>query len=308
MRKAFINTLVELASKDERIYLLTADMGFGLVEPFTEKYPKRFINVGVAEQNMIGVAAGLALSGKIPFVYSIANFPTINCLSQIRDDVCYHNLNVNIVAGSTGLTYGALGSTHHATEDISIMRALPNMAVISPADIVEVSNVVIGMTEMDSPCYLRLGRTERFTIDYPFNLDIGKAITFVNGKDVTLIATGWMCYRAIQSAGNLHWQDIDVRVINMHTIKPIDKEIILRAARETKSIITIEEHNVIGGLGSAVAEVLAESDSHVKFKRMGIPDRFCAEVDTNDELLKACHLTVDDIVSEVSNILKGELL
>ena len=300
MRQAFINTLVKLAEKNERVYLLTADMGFGLVEPFADKYPDRFINVGVAEQNMIGIAAGLALSGKIPFVYSIGNFPILRCLEQIRNDVCYHNLNVNIVAGSSGLTYGALGSSHHATEDIAVMRSLPNMTVVVPSDRLEASYATEAIENIDSPCYLRLGRTD--VCRYPLKFQVGKSNLFNEGIDVTIITTGWMLHRAIQVALKLREEVIGVRVLNMHTIKPIDTEAILKAARETEAIITVEEHSIIGGLGSAVAEVIAESGEHVKFWRMGIPDKFCTKVGTQDELLEDCHLTVDDIIREVKDV------
>ncbi|KKN79330.1 hypothetical protein LCGC14_0341120 [marine sediment metagenome] len=300
MRKAFIDTLVELAESDKRIYLLTADMGYGLVEPFSEKYPDRFINVGVAEQNMIGIATGLALSGKIPFVYSIGNFPTLRGVEHIRSGICYHNLNVNIVAGNTGLTYGALGSSHHATEDIAIMRALPNMTVVVPSDVLEASLATRAIVELEEPCYLRLGKA-----DWPrdsFTFRIGESRELIDGKDAALIATGWMRHNCMRATEELYAvSGFQVRVINMHTIKPLDTEVIIKAARETKAIITIEEHSIIGGLGSAVAEVLAESGEPVYFKRMGIPDRFCSEVGTHDELLASCHLTVDDIVREVKD-------
>ncbi len=303
MRKAFISTLVKLAEKDERIYLLTADMGFGLVEPFAEKYPDRFINIGVAEQNMIGVASGLALSGKVVFVYSIGNFPTMNCLDQIRNDVCHHNLNVNIVAGNTGLTYGALGSSHHATEDIAVMRALLNMTVVVPCDKTEAKIATKAVAELSSPCYLRLGRTELF-VTYLEEFKIGEAITIMEGCDIILIATGYMVDMAIQAALKFREELIGVRVINMHTIKPIDTEAILEALDSSSEIITIEEHSVIGGLGGAVAEVLAESGARTRLKRMGVPDTFRTQVGTHDELLKDCHLTVDDIVREVRDALR----
>ena len=298
MRKTFINILVQIAEKDERIYLLTADMGYGLVEPFAKRFPDRFINVGVAEQNMIGIATGLALSGKIPFVYSIGNFPTLRCIEHIRNDICYHNLNVNIVAGNTGLTYGALGSSHHATEDIAIMRALPNMSVIVPSDKIEVSLATKAIAALKTPCYLRLGKAD--WARESFNFKIGKAKELIDGTDVTLITMGWMRHNSMRAAEELYaTSNIKVCVLNMNTVKPLDTEAILKTAQNTKTIITVEEHSIIGGLGSAVAEVLAEAGSNIKFKRMGVPDVFCTQVGTHDELLKACHLTVDDIVREV---------
>ena len=304
MRKAFIDTLVKLSENDDRIYLLTADMGRGLVEPFSDKYPERFINVGVAEQNMIGVATGLALSGKIPFVYSISNFPTLRCVEHIRN-ACYHNLNINIVAGGTGLTYGALGSSHHATEDISVMRSLPNMVVEVPSDSAETTIATKSIAKLDNPCYLRIGRADR-DVTHLSKLKIGKAISLAEGETATIISMGWMMSLVIQAEEILNRQGIEVRVLNMHTIKPIDTEAILKAASETKAIITVEEHSIIGGLGSAVAEVLADNSCNVKFKRMGIPDKFCTNVGTHDELLEECRLTIDDIISEVVKLISKE--
>ena len=305
MRKAFIKTLVEIAEYDNRVYLLTADMGFGLVEPFAEAYPERFINVGVAEQNMIGIATGLALSGKVVFVYSITNFPTFRCLEQIRNDVCYHNLKVHIVAGSTGLTYGELGSSHHATEDIDVMRSLPNMAVIAPGSPSEVSLLTKAIYEYRSPCYLRLGNSGYSAINPSSrSVKIGKANTMIVGRDVVLIATGSMLNTTLQAAKQLGGMGIRAIVLNMHTIKPIDKEAIISSSKIAGTIITIEEHSIIGGLGSAVAEVLAENNSRVKFKRMGIPDAFCTQVGTQSQLLVDCHLTIYDIVREVENAIR----
>ncbi len=299
MRQVFINTLVNLAEKDDRIYLLTADMGFGLVEPFAEKYPDRFLNIGVAEQNMIGIATGLALSGKTVFCYSIANFPTLRCLEQIRNDVCYHKVNVNIVAGGTGIVYGALGSTHHATDDISIMRSLPNMTIVTPADTIEASSATQAIAKLNSPCYLRLGKNDESTF-LPSEFKIGRATTLREGRDITIVSSGWMLHVAIQVAEMLT-PSIQCRVVNMHTIKPLDIGVILRAARETSTIITIEEHSVIGGLGSAVAEVLADNSVVANFKRIGIKDTFCVKVGDYEALLKDNGLTASDIAREVWN-------
>lgn len=306
MRKTFLNTLIKLAEKDERIYLLTADMGWGLVEYFAEKYPRRFINVGVAEQDMIGIATGLALCGKIVFIYSIANFPTLRCIEHIRNDICYHNVNVNLVAGNTGLAYGAQGSTHHATEDIAVMRALPNMTVVAPCDAMETGMATEAIANLNSPCYLRLGKIRESIYSIPPDFQIGKAATVREGKDVTLISMGWILHSAVQAAEQLAKHHIQVRVINAHTIKPLDADTILKAAQETKAIVTVEEHNIIGGLGSAVAEVLAESGEHIRFKRMGIPDTFCITAGTQDELLRLCSLTVDDICGVVCRIPSGD--
>lgn len=303
MRQAFIKTLVEGANKDSRIYLLVADIGYGLVEPFSERYPDRFINVGVAEQNMIGIATGLALSGKIVFCYSIANFPTLRCLEQIRNDACYHNANVNIVSGGGGLAYGALGMSHHATEDLAVMRVLPNMTVVAPGDPVETELAVKKMAKGIGACYLRLGKTEPIAHKISPDFKIGKAITMRDGvTDVMLITTGSMVHFAMVAANQLERQGISAGVISMHTLKPLDVEKILLVSRETEAIITIEEHSIIGGLGSAVAEVLADENVHVKLKRMGIEDKYCTQVGDRQELLEINHLTVEDIVNEAMAI------
>ncbi len=301
MRKAFLNTLIKLAEKDEHIYLVTADMGFNLVEPFAEKYHDRFINVGVAEQNMMGIATGLALSGKIVFAYSIANFPTLRCVEHIRNDICYHNLNVNIVSGNTGLSYGSQGNTHHATEDIAVMRALPNMTVIAPSDSVETELATQAIAKGIGACYLRLCKEESAVYKIAPQFQVGKAITIVGGNfDIMIISTGSMVHIALLVSKQLAQKNISVGVMSMHTVKPVDVEAILTSAKVAHIIITLEEHNIVGGLGSAVAEVLAEAGEHIYFKRLGIPDIFYTMAGTKDELLSRCHLAVDDICDIIS--------
>ncbi len=297
MRKAFIDTLVQLAEKDERIYLLTADMGFGLVEPFAEKYPGRFINVGVAEQNMVGIATGLALTGKIVFCYSIANFPTLRCLEQIRNDICYHAASVVIVSGSTGLWYGALGMTHHSTEDIAIMRSLPNMTVVSPGDARETGLAMNAIVAQKRPCYLRLGKSPG-DITPESGYQLGKASVLFGGRDITMIATGGILYNATQAAITLRRRGIGVRVLDMHTIKPLDVDAVKTAALETKVIMTIEEHSLIGGLGSAVAEVLSGMGEHAPLRRMGVMDGYPIVALSYDQLLATNRLTIKSITEE----------
>ena len=306
MRTSFIQTLMALARADERIFLMVGDLGYSVVEHFAEKFPKRFVNVGVAEQNMTGIAAGLALCGKIVFTYSIANFPTLRCLEQIRNDVCYHNANVKIVAVGGGLAYAALGMTHHGTEDMAIMRALPNMTVVAPGDPVESALATRAVIEHPGPCYLRLGKTGEPTIHHIApNFQIGKAITVRDGDDVTLIAIGGILYNAVRAAEQLAQQGIQARVVSMHTLKPLDAEVVLAAARETGAIITIEEHSIIGGLGSAVAEVLAESNpSPIFFKRLGIKDEFCSQVGSREYLMESYSLSVEGIVKSLMGWLK----
>jgi len=304
MRAAFIRTLVESARVDDRIFLLVGDVGYSLVEPFAREFPKRFVNIGIAEQNMTGIASGLALTGKIVFTYSLANFPTIRCLEQIRNDVCYHNVNVKIVTSGGGLSYGALGATHHVTEDLAIMRALPNMTVVAPADPVESALATRAITERTGPCYLRLAKTgDPVIYQVPPYFQIGKAITVRDGCDVTLIAIGGIAYNTMQAAEQLSRQGIQARVLSMHTLKPFDNEAVLTAAKETPTIMTVEEHSIIGGLGSAVAEVLAESDNpHTIFKRLGIKDTFCSQVGSQEYLQKIYSLSVDGIVKAVKSL------
>ena len=305
MRTAFIQSLIECARADERIWLLVGDLGYSVVEPFRQEFPDRFINVGVAEQNMTGIAAGLALSGKIVFTYSIANFPTLRCLEQIRNDVCYHEADVKIVAVGGGFAYGAQGMTHHATEDLAIMRALPNMTVVAPADPVETALATRAIIEWHGPCYLRLGKAQEPVVHKtPPDFQIGKAIAVRDGSDVTLIASGGILYNTVQAAEELARQGIQARVLSMHTLKPLDTEAVLAAARQTKAIVTVEEHSMIGGLGSAVAEVLAElGNSHVTFRRIGIKDEFCQQVGGQEYLRQACSLTTAGIADSVLKLI-----
>jgi transketolase len=305
MRSAFIRTLVELAEQDRRVNLIVGDLGFGVVEPFVERFPRRFVNAGVAEQDMTGIAAGMALCGKVVFTYSIANFPTLRCFEQIRNDVCYHNADVKVVSVGGGLAYGALGVTHHATEDIAVMRALPNMTVVAPGDPLEAELATRALVAQPGPAYLRLGRSgEPLVHSKGIDFQIGKSIQLTEGSDVTLIATGTMLYTAIQVAERLSQEGIQARVLSMHTIKPLDAEAVLAAASETEAIVTMEEHSVLGGLGSAVAEILAENpEFRVPFKRFGLPPTFTCLVGSQDYLKEAYSLTVTGILSSLLEIL-----
>ena len=304
MRQAFIRTLVELAETDPRINLVVGDLGFGVVEPFVERFPQRFVNAGVAEQNMTGLAAGMALCGKVVFTYSIANFPTLRCYEQIRNDVCYHRAAVKIVSVGGGLGYGALGITHHATEDIAVMRALPNLTVVAPGDPTEAELATRAIVDEPGPSYLRLGKSgeprvhpaDPSTIDFR----LGKALTVLEGHDLTLISTGTMLATTVQVAERLAGEGIQARVLSMHTVKPLDDEAVLAAARETAAVVALEEHSVIGGLGSAVAEVLAESaEGRTVFKRLGVPPAFTSLVGSQEYLKAAYGLSVEGILNSL---------
>ena len=305
MRSAFIRSLIELAEQDSRVCLVTADLGFGVVELFAQKFPSQFVNAGVAEQNMTGIAAGMALCGKVVFTYSIANFPTLRCLEQIRNDVCYHRADVKIVSVGGGLAYGALGASHHATEDIAVMRSLPEMTVVAPGDPVEAEEATRALMTRAGPAYLRLGRSgEPLVHSENIDFQIGKAICVADGDDVTLIATGTMLHATVQAARRLAQEGIATRVLSMHTIKPLDVDAVYAAAKDTQAIVTIEEHSIIGGLGSAVAEVLAEfSDCHVPFKRMALPSAFTS-VGSREFLTKSYSLSVEGIVDSAMRILQ----
>jgi transketolase len=305
MRTVFNETLKKIAENNERIYLILADIGYGEIEEFAEQFPDRFFNVGVAEQNMTGIACGVALEGNIAVTYSIANFPTLRCLEQIRNDVCYHKANVKIVIIGGGLAYGALGVSHQATEDLAIMRALPDMVVIAPGDFAEAEAATYAMFEHDGPVYFRCGYKKEPPLHAgPINFRIGEAITISEGSDVTLIGTGTITYHALQASKILSSKGISCRVLSMHTVKPIDKEVILKAAEETDAIITVEEHNITGGLGGAVAEVLAEEGAPVRFKRIGLPDTYVHIVGSHEWLLDHYGFSPESIAKTVGTVLE----
>ena len=305
MRGAFFRALMQVAEQDPNVHLLVGDIGFGVVEPFAERFPDRFLNVGVAEQNMTGIAAGMALSGKTVFTYSIANFPTLRCLEQVRNDVCYHKANVKIVAVGGGFAYGALGMTHHAIEDLAILRALPEMTVIAPADPLETERATCAIASQPGPCYLRLGRAGEPSIHSgPIDFEIGKAIRVREGDDITLISTGGLLATALEVAESIARQGFQARVLSMHTLKPLDVEAVLVAARDTRTIVTLEEHSLIGGLGSAVSEVLAESsDVRVAFKRIGAPSAFARLVGGQEFLRDVNGLSVRAVLQSVESLL-----
>lgn len=306
MRTAFIEALFELAQKDERIFLIVGDLGFGVVNRFMQELPKQFVNAGVAEQNMTGLATGMALSGKVVFTYSIANFPILRCLEQIRNDVCYHNANVKIVAIGAGMAYGPLGISHHATEDIAIMRSLPNMIVVAPGDPIETRLATYALVGHNGPAYLRLGRAgEPIVHTAKPNFQLGKTITVRHGNDMTLISTGGQLSETLKAANVLAGQGIQARVLSMHTVKPLDTEAVLAAASETSVIFTIEEHSIIGGLGGAVSEVLMEAKLKPRcFKRIGLNDTFSSIVGNQDYLRAQYGLDASGILAAIGETLE----
>jgi transketolase len=267
------------AAADRRIHLLTADLGYSVLEAFRDAYPDRYTNVGVAEQNMIGIAAGMARCGKVVFVYSIANFPTLRCFEQIRNDVCYHGANVKVVAVGGGLAYGAQGYTHHGVEDLAVLRTLPGLTVVAPGDPVEARLATFALATHPGPAYLRLGKAAEPRVhshDPAFRL--GRAIPVRAGRDATIISTGGLLDEAVRTADALAPHGLSVAVVSMPTVKPLDADAVLVAARETGVVVTAEEHSVTGGLGSAVADVLATASVGCVFRKYGLPDHPGVEV------------------------------
>jgi transketolase len=304
MRSVFNDTLLELAREDSRIFMILADIGYGEIEPFAEAFPDRFFNVGVAEQNMTGVACGVALEGNIAVTYSIANFPTLRPLEQIRNDVCYHRANVKIVIIGGGLAYGALGMSHHSTEDLAIMRALPEMVVVAPCDMQEAVAATKAMIAHDGPVYYRCGYKKEPPIhDGPIDFKLGRAITVCEGGDAAVICAGTIGYNAKRAVEKLARKGIACRLVSMHTVKPIDEIAILDAAK-TGAIITVEEHNVHGGLGSAVAEVLMDRGAgSVRFKRIALPDVNVCKVGSHEWLRTQYGLSPDAIAEAIERTL-----
>jgi len=306
MRTAFLKELFELAKQDSRIVFMTGDLGFSVVEPFMQELPHQFVNAGVAEQNMTGMAAGMAMSGKIVFTYSIANFPTLRCLEHIRNDVCYHKANVKVVAIGGGFAYGAMGATHHATEDLGIMRTLPGIVVLAPGDPLEARHATRAVVKHAGPCYLRLGKAgEPAVHSGEIEFSIGKAIRLRDGEDITLISTGSFLQTTVKAAEALATRGIQARVLSMHTLKPLDNAAVLAAARETGAIATLEEHSVVGGLGSAVAEVLAESqETRVPFRRIGLPSAFSPHIGTQEYMQQQHGLDTESVVQSLLELLQ----
>lgn len=288
MRDVFVKKVCELAELNDRIMLVTGDLGFGVLDEFRKRFPSQFLNAGVAEQNMTGLATGLALEGRIVYTYSIGNFPTFRCLEQIRNDACYHNANVKIVSIGGGFSYGALGISHHATEDLAVMRSLPEITVLSPCDHWEAAESVVAMAETPGTCFVRLDKSAgRPSIKPGERFQLGKARLIHEGSDITIVVTGGILHEVQEASDQLSRDGIDVRILSVHTIKPFDSEAVVSAAQETGGIITIEEHSIHGGLGGLVAETLMDAGvlPHV-FRRMGLNGGFSSIVGSQSYLRK----------------------
>ena len=284
MRDAFTRALMREAAKDPKLTLVTGDLGFGVLKPFWETYPDQFVNAGIAEQGMTGLAAGLAMTGRTVLTYSIGNFPTLRCIEQIRNDCAYHSANVKVVCVGGGFVYGSLGMSHHATEDMAILRALPGVTVFTPGDPHEVEAIVPVMLNTPGTCYLRLGRGgEPYLHAGPIeNYTAPKALTLREGTDVALLSAGGILTQTVQAAKLLAEQGVSAEVVSFPCLKPIDREKLIELSQRFRHIVTVEEHSIVGGFGSAVCEVIAEEGANCRVHRIGMEDVYSTIVGTQD--------------------------
>lgn len=305
MRNAFVARLSQLAETDKRIFLVTGDLGFGVLDDFEKRFPKQYLNAGVAEQNMTAIATGLAMEGHVAFTYSIGNFPTLRCLEQLRNDACYHGANVKAVSVGGGFSYGQLGMSHHATEDLSILRALPGIAVCAPGSAFEATQATDAVIAHEGPVYLRLERAAADFSDDPTNPFVfGRARTLCEGNDFTLIGAGGIASELVAAAMILRGEGIRCRVLSLHTLKPLDAEAIIASAEQTGGILTVEENTILGGLGGAVAEICLEHRVRPrKFRRLGIRDAYVSVVGDQDFLRAQVGIDRASIASAVRALL-----
>jgi transketolase len=298
MRKTCLNAVYDLAKSDERVVFIGSDLGPGTLDNFREEMPDRFFMEGISEQNVIGMAAGLAMEGYIPFVNTIATFITRRCYEQVAMDLCLHNLPVRLIGNGGGMVYAPLGPTHLAIEDIAIMRALPNMTIVAPSDAEEMERFVPKTLELPGPVYIRLGKGGDPVVSKPeHGFEIGRSIMLRPIGDVLIVSTGVMTKRALDAASRLADDGIDCGVMHMHTVKPLDGEALRVAARKVKVIVTIEEHTINGGLGSAITDCLVDTlgSPLPMIRRLGIPDTFTNEYGSQDSMLETFGLTVAGI-------------
>lgn len=305
MRDTFVETLIEIAKKDKNVHLITGDLGFGVLKPFWEQLPDQFTNAGIAEQNMTGIAAGMAREGKIVYTYSIGNFPTLRALEQIRNDCAYHNANVKIVCVGGGFVYGSLGMSHHATEDLAIMRALPDVTVLAPGDLLEAEHATKAIYEHQGTCYLRLGRGGEKLIHENLNgFQIGKAIKIKEGNKIAIFSTGAIFDEALEASKILNKEGIEPALYSFPTVKPIDRKIIEECAKKYDLIVTVEEHNIIGGFGSAISEVLAELvGTKARVLKVGLNDKYSSIVGSQKYLRDVYDMSSKKIVQKIKETL-----
>lgn len=304
MRTAYLNTLYDLAQNDKRVYALISDNGAIVYDKYRADLGNQYLNLGISEANMIGMASGMASKGKIPFAYTIGAFLAYRAYEFIRNDVCLQNLNVKIVGTGAGERYSSLGPTHHTTEDLAGLRALPNLTLLCPASPMEVEKATRAAYKLEGPVYLRLGTNrepEIYEADYDFK--IGKAVTLREGEDIAIIATGTIVKQAIDVADELSNDGINCEVLNIHTLKPIDKEAIEKLVDKCGKVITVEDHTIFGGLGSAVSEFIAEYGKPVKFKRVGLTN-FSHGYGTYEEVKDANGIGFRNLVREIKNMME----
>lgn len=300
MRETFVKTLTELAQKDGRILLITADLGFGVLKPYWEAVPEQFLNLGITEQTVTSAAAGLSRMGKTVVTYSIGNFPTLRCYEQIRNDCAYHHADVKIVCVGGGFTYGPLGMSHHATEDLAVMRVLPGVVVLSPGDKLEAEAAVGAMMAHRGTCYLRLGRGGEMPIHEKLeDFQIGKAIPVQEGTDAAIFFTGGIYEEVAKAVEILSREEICPAVYSFPTVAPLDADLVRRCATRYSLIVTCEEHSVSGGFGSAVAEVLAEHPGKAKLRRIGIRGGYSQAAGDQGYLRKCCGMDGESIARAV---------
>ena len=305
MRQTCLNVLYDLAQEDQRIFFIGSDLGVGTMDNFKAAMPGRFLMEGISEANVIGMAAGLAMEGKIPYVNTIATFLTRRCFEQIVLDLCLHDVNVRLIGNGGGMVYAPLGPTHLAIEDVAILRAVPNMTIVAPADADEMRRLMPQTVDHSGPLYIRLAKGYDPIVtndEVPFR--IGKAISMRQGDDALILTTGITLGRGLGAAEALQADGIQAGVVHVHTIKPLDNEAILDHIADVPVVVTAEEHTVIGGLGSAVAELIAEANfgQSKKFKRVGIPDVFPDEYGSQDSLMERYSITSEELVSVVKGL------
>jgi transketolase len=300
MRQTFANYINELAERDERIVVLSGDIGNRMFDNFKERYPDRFYNCGVAEANMIGVAAGLAMDGLRPFVYTIAPFLTSRCYEQIKVDLCYHCLPVTLVGVGGGLSYAELGPTHHSFEDLAILRVLPNMVILTPADSLEVSDCMDAVLNQDNPCYIRLGKKGEPVLhrEKP-GVGPGKTALLRDGKHICLLAAGPIAQDVLAAGELLRQHGLEPKIISCTSVKPLDERLLTQWTEGGQLIVTIEEHSRIGGLGTAVAEWCNEHDSKATLLRLGLADQFYCDGGHQSKARQVCGLGGQEIAAAV---------
>ena len=307
MRKTALDMVYELAKEDRRIFFIGSDLGYGTLNKFKEEMSDRFFMEGVCEANVIGMAGGLALSGKIVYVNTIATFLTRRCFEQVAIDLCLHDVKVRLIGNGGGLVYAPLGPTHLATEDIAIFRALPNMTILAPADAQEMRYLVPKTVDIEGPVYIRLGKGgDPIVSNYTVPFEIGRVFTMAEGNDALILTTGITLKLGLAAAAALKGHGIGAAVIHAPTIKPLDGDAIIEKAAKVRAVVTVEEHTIVGGFGSAVAELILEAGfpNAIKFKRIGIPDTFPDKYGSQESLMGRYDITSDNIVSTVRSLLK----